>query len=370
MAQTATARTAEAGHKHPKFPSSTGFHAELKARVEEYFHRQKRSPHGGPRLYLKTGVIACWAVAAYILLVFVAATWWQALLCAFALGLAIAAIGFNIQHDGNHGAFSRRPWVNRLMGLSLDAVGASSYVWFYKHNVAHHTYTNLAGADEDISLGVLGRLSPAQRRLWIHRFQHYYLWTLYTMLVIKWHFFDDFRDVFMGRVGGQKLPRPRGWDLAIFLGGKLYLLTVAFVIPMLFHRWWIVLIVYAATLMMVGLLLAVIFQLAHSVEEAAHPVLADDTANVGVEWAVHEVQTTVNFSRNNPVLTWFVGGLNYQIEHHLFPRISHVHYPAISRIVEDVSKRFGVRYRAHQSFFGALRSHFLFLRAMGRPSPV
>jgi linoleoyl-CoA desaturase len=129
-----------------------------------------------------------------------------------------------------------------------------------------------------------------------------------------------------------------------------------------------VIVVYTSILMMVGLLLAVIFQLAHSVEEAAHPVLAGDAPRMPVEWAVHEVQTTVNFARNNPLLTWFVGGLNYQIEHHLFPRVSHVHYPAISRIVEEVSGRFGVRYAAHRTFFRAVKSHFLFLRDMGRPT--
>lgn len=352
----------------PKFASSTGFHAELKARVDEYFARSARSPRGGWRLWFKSAVITVWAVASYVLLVFVASTWWAAALAALSLGLSIAAIGFNIQHDGNHGAFSERRWVNRLTGLSLDAVGASSYIWFFKHNVFHHTYTNIAGADDDITLGVLGRLSPAQSRVWFHRFQHYYLWALYAFLVIKWHLFDDFAHLAKGHVGGGRFPRPRGWDLVLFCTGKVFFFGVAFVIPMLRHPWWLVIAEYIAIMMMVGVLLSVVFQLAHSVSEAAHPVLPGDSRTVPVEWAVHEVQTTVDFARQNRLLTWFVGGLNYQVEHHLFPRVAHVHYPAISRIVEDVSGRFGVRYVAHRSLAGALASHFRFLRAMGRPT--
>lgn len=352
----------------PKFAKASAFHEELKSRVEDYFARARRSPHGGVRLHMKAWIIGGWVVASYALLVFVAATWWQAALLAAALGLGVAAVGFNVQHDGNHGAFSGRRWVNRAMGLSLDALGASSYVWFFKHNVLHHTYTNVAGADDDISLGVLGRLSPAQRWLWIHRFQHYYMWALYTMLVLKWQLVDDFRNVATGRIGGHRLPRPRGKDFAVFLGGKAFFFTVAFVVPSLVHPVWLVLVVYVAVMMMVGLLLAVVFQLAHSVTEAAHPVAQGVAPRLPVEWAVHEIQTTVDFGRTNPVLTWFVGGLNFQVEHHLFPRVAHVHYPAISRIVEEVSARFGVRYAAHRSFARAVRSHFLFLRDMGRPA--
>jgi len=253
--------------------------------------------------------------------------------------------------------------------MALDAIGGSSYVWRFKHNILHHSYTNLAGVDDDIELGALGRLSPAHRHLWFHRFQHLYIWPLYTTVALKWQLVDDFVRVARGRIGPQRFPRPRGWDLVGLIGGKTFALSLALLVPALFHPLWIVLVVYLGTMMTIGFLLAVVFQLAHSVREAEHPDLPPDVARIESEWAVHQVRTTVDFARANPVLTWFLGGLNFQVVHHLFPRVSHVHYPALARIVEEVSAKHGVRYVAHRSFLGAVASHFLFLREMGR-APV
>ncbi len=349
-----------------KFAPPKGFHAELRARAAEHFARAGHPPRGGFRMYLDALVVAGWAAGSYLALVFLAGTWWQVALAALSLACAVAAIGFKIQHDGGHGAFSERQWVNRLTAMALDAIGGSSYVWRFKHNVLHHSYTNLAGVDDDIELGALGRLSPAHRHRWFHRFQHLYIWPLYTTVALKWQLVDDFVRVARGRIGPQRFPRPRGWDLVGLIGGKTFALSLALLVPALFHPLWIVLVVYLATMMMIGFLLAVVFQLAHSVREAEHPDLPPDVSRIESEWAVHQVRTTVDFARANPVLTWFLGGLNFQVVHHLFPRVSHVHYPALARIVEEVSARHGVRYMAHRSFLGAIASHFLFLREMGR----
>lgn len=318
-------------------------------------------------MYLDAIIVTVWLLGSYLGLVFLAGAWWQVLLLGASLSCAIAAVGFKIQHDGNHGAFSERRWVNRLTGLGLDAIGGSSYIWRQKHNLLHHGYTNLAGADNDIDLGLLGRLSPAQPyRSW-HRYQHIYLWPLYSLLAIKWQWLDDFSKLWLGRIGRQPFPRPKGWDLAGLVFGKAFAFTAALVVPALFHPLQRVLPVYLSIMALTGLLLAVVFQLAHSVGEADHPRIAAGEGRVGHDWAVHQVLTTVDFARKNPLITWFVGGLNFQVEHHLFPRIAHVHYPALSRIVETVCARRGVRYNAHRSFFAALAAHFRFLREMGRP---
>ena len=173
-------------------------------------------------MYLKTAIILGWLATSYVLLVFFAASCWTALPLTIMLGMAMAAVGFNIQHDGGHQAYSDRPWVNRLMARTLDLLGGSSYFWARKHNVLHHAFTNITGHDDDIDLGMLGRLSPHQKRLPLHRFQQYYLWLLYGFLPIKWQFYDDFRDMVRGRVGGRQFSRPKGWELAVFLGGKTF----------------------------------------------------------------------------------------------------------------------------------------------------
>ena len=353
-----------------KFGASDRFVRELRRRVDAYFERTGRRRRDCPRMYFKTATILTWFFSVYLLLLFVATSWWSVIPLAVLLGLAIAAVGFNIQHDGGHKAYSDRTWVNKIMAMTLDLMGGSSYLWNWKHNSIHHTYTNISGHDDDIDVGILGRLSPHQPRYWFHRLQGVYLWVLYGFLAIKWHFYDDFYNVAVGRIGGHKIPRPRGKDLILFIAGKVVFFSMAFVIPMLLHPVWVVLGVYALAAFVSGIVLSVVFQLAHCVGEADFPmpVINDAGAErIDNEWAVHQVQTTVNFARRNPFLCWFLGGLNFQIEHHLFARICHVHYPALSKVVEEVCHEFGVRYAAHKSFWSAVGSHFRWLVQMGRP---
>jgi linoleoyl-CoA desaturase len=317
---------------------------------------------------LKTAIILSGFATFYVLLVFVAQTWWQALPLAALLGLSIAGIGFNIQHDGGHHAYSNYGWINRLMAMTLDVVGGSSYLWRWTHGVWHHTYVNITGHDMDVDMGALGRLTPHQKRLRFHRWQHYYLWPFYGLIAIKWHLYDDFRSLILGQIGGHRYPRPAGWDLVGFLGGKSIFVTLALVLPLLVHSWPIVLLFYAVTVLVLGLVLSTVFQLAHCVEEADFALPHQDTNQMDNAWAIHQVESTANFARNSWLVTWFVGGLNYQIEHHLFPRICHVNYPALSRVVEQTCREFGVRYTAHGSFWSALASHFRWLRRMGLPN--
>jgi linoleoyl-CoA desaturase len=365
-----TDTTAAARPARLKFTGSDRFIHELRRRVDAYFETTGQRRRDCPQMYFKTATILAWLVTAYVLLMFFVTSWWLVLPLAVVLGLSMAAVGFNIQHDGAHKAYSDRRWVNRLMALTLDLMGGSSYLWDWKHNSIHHTYTNISGHDDDINIGWLGRLSPEQKRLPFHRLQGLYLWLLYGFLAVKWHLFDDFHQIAIGRIGGHKIPRPKGKDLCIFIGGKIFFFSLAFVIPMLLHPWWAVLGIYATAAFFSGLVLSVVFQLAHCVPEADFPVpetMPDGGKRVGNAWAIHQVQTTVNFSRRSRVLRWLLGGLNFQIEHHLFHKICHIHYPALSKVVEETCREFGVRYTAHRSFFSAVRAHFRWLVLMGRP---
>jgi linoleoyl-CoA desaturase len=353
-----------------KFGENDEFHRELRKRVDNYFEETGINQRDCPQMYLKTAVILTTLIATYVLLLFVVSAWWQVIPLAVLLGLSMAAVGFNIQHDGSHGAYSSRPWVNRLMAMSLDLLGGSSHVWARKHNSIHHSFANITGHDDDINLGFLGRLSPYQKRLPFHRLQHFYLWFLYGFLATKWQLFDDLRDNVRGRIGGHRFARPRGWNLAVLVGGKTLFFTLAFVIPMLMHPVWTVLAVYAIASFVQGVSLSVVFQLAHCVQEASFPMPAAETRRMESPWAVHQVETTVDFARDSRIVSWLVGGLNFQIEHHLFPRICHIHYPAIAPVVERTCKDFGVRYVAHETLFDGVRSHYRLLRELGKPDHV
>ena len=291
---------------------------------------------------------------------------WLALLSFGGLILGTSMTAFCVMHDANHGAYFRRRRFNHLMGWTGDALlGLSSYVWRVKHNVAHHTYTNVDGYDADITQVPLARLMPVQApRPW-YRLQHYYIWVLYCLMALRWQTVGDVAAFARGRIGTSALRLPRRWDFVGLLGGKVIFVAWAIVVPMLVYPWWAVVCGFLAYSMVVSLIVAVTFQLAHCVEEVDF-ASAEELAAEPRLWAVHEVETTADFCPRNPVLSWLLGGLNYQIEHHLFPRVPHTHYPQIAKIVRRNAELHGVRYVAHASLRAALRSHFRHLRTMGR----
>jgi linoleoyl-CoA desaturase len=357
----------EPGDRILHFAKTAGFQAALRRRVDEFFRVTGLGRRDCPAMFRKTAIVLAWLAGSYALLLFAAGHWWLAVPLAVSLGLSMAAVGFNVQHDAGHSAFSDRPWLNRLMALTLDLIGASSYVWRYKHHVIHHTFVNITGHDSDIDLGILGRLSPHQRRLPFHRFQHWYLWPLYGFLTIKWNCVDDFKDVLVGRIGCRRFPRPRGWDLLAFLGGKANFFVLALGVPLLLHPVWAVLLFYTLTSFILGLVLSVVFQLAHCVEEAEFPLPEPGTDRIENDWAVHQVETAVDFAPKSRLACWYLGGLNFQIEHHLLPGICHIHYPALAPLVEQTCREYGVRYAVKPTFWAGVVAHYRWLRRMGQP---
>ena len=362
------------GHwPRPKFPKdSVGFHTELKKRVAAYFAETKLAERDAWQMYLKSAVIMAWLVASYVALVFYSEHWWQAIPAAFSLALAMATVGMAIQHDGGHHGYSRRNWINRMAAASMDMIGASSYLWHRKHAVFHHTYVNILDQDTDIDAGPLGRFSPHQPRYKIHRWQHLYLWFLYGAMAIRWNLLTDYMEVAKGKIGKHRIARPKGWDLVQFIAGKVFSTTFILALPLYYHwdQWYWMVAYYCLVMWLLGFVLAIVFQLAHVVEEASFPTTVGDPAMVEATWAVHQVETTVDFARTSKTLTWMLGGLNFQIVHHLFPRISHIHYPALARIIEKTCGEFGVKYNEHPTFWAGLKSHYRWLRTMGRYDTV
>jgi len=350
-----------------KFSRNNEFQATLRRKVDEFFASTGQRQRDVPQMYFKTAILLLSFAALYVLLVLVVRAWWQAVPLAVLLGLSTAGIGFNIQHDGGHQAYSEKSLINKLMALTLDMIGGSSYLWHYKHVVYHHTYVNITHEDTDIDLGMLARITPQQRRYWFHRWQHLYIWPLYGLMVVKWHLFDDFKDVITGHIGEHRVPRPTKWNLVTFIIGKLIFFTLAFGLPLFFHRVWVVFVFYGVVGIVLGSVLSVVFQLAHAVENAAFPLPREGTRDMENAWAIHQVQTTVDFARRSRLAAWLLGGLNFQIEHHLLPRICHVHFPSLSKIVERLCQEYGVKYNEHRSFRTGVASHFRWLRQMGRP---
>jgi linoleoyl-CoA desaturase len=348
-----------------RFADHGAFSLELRTSVDAYFHGHGEARRDVPRMYRKSALILAWFVGSWVLLVFAPWPWWAAALLAVSLGLSIAAIGMSVMHDANHGAYSSHAGINRFFGSTLDLMGVNSFIWRHKHNVLHHTYTNVEGVDYDLDFGVLARLTPGQRQRAWHRYQHLYLWLLYGFLLPKWVLFDDFVIWRSRHIGSHPLPRPSRREWGSFVLWKVVFVSWAFVIPALFHPVLAVLVFDFVAAFTLGLTLGTTFQLAHCQEVADFPEPPPAGHRMSCDWAEHQLGTTVDFAGDNPLVTWFCGGLNFQVEHHLFPKICHVHYPALSRIVREVSERHGLRRRSYVSLTDAIGSHFRHLRRLG-----
>jgi linoleoyl-CoA desaturase len=318
------------------------------------------------RAQRKALLIGAMAFAAYWGLVIADGGLSLRLSCAAVLVVAVVATATSIMHDSNHGALSCSARVNRLLGYSADLIGASSWLWRYKHNHLHHGNTNVVGVDSDISQAPFARLAPEQPwRPW-HRYQYLYLWFLYGFLAIKWLTFADFSNLIHRRVGEQPLRRrPRSRDVSLMLAGKLAHVSWALVIPLLLHSWWVVICCYLICSWVVGFSLAVIFQLAHCVDSAEFAI--PDTPRRGEDFELHQLRTTVDVACRVPMFRWIMGGLDHQIEHHLAPRLPHTIYPLVASRLQELCTKRGISYRLHPNLRAALRAHGRWLKLMGQP---
>lgn len=343
------------------------FSSTLRKKVDEYFSTTGQKYTGTKKLYIKSAILFGSAITLYIIAVFGGLPLWVGALCAVLLGFNTAAIGFNMMHDGAHGSYSQSPWVNNMMARTLDLLGGSSYMWKVKHNVNHHNYTNIEGMDSDIDNEPWFRTSTNQPFKWYHRFQHIYCHILYCFTYLSWVYLDDIKRYFTRNVVSTKMKKMKLKDHLLFWGGKITYLTIFLAIPMIVLGVGTTLVGYVIMTVTCGFILSVVFQLAHVVEEAEFPTLVTENGKAKVEndWTVHQLATTVNFSTKDPIVTWFVGGLNFQVEHHLFPAISHIHYPQINKIVKDVCNEYGVPYHEYPTMWQAFKSHVSHLKKVG-----
>jgi len=345
------------------------FNATLNKRVNEYFRINNLQKHGNVEMYVKTVTMFVLYLTPYAFIMSGVISDTIALLgSAVVMGIGVAGIGLSVMHDANHGSYSERPWVNRVLGYSLNVIGASSFNWKIQHNVLHHTFTNVHDHDEDINPRGVLRFCPSTPWKWFHRYQFIYAWALYGMMTVVWVIVKDFERIAryhkLGLVRRQKAALNQ--ELVILVATKLFYIGYIFVLPLVFTSLTLWQVLGGLLIMhyIAGFMLAIIFQPAHVSAGVEYP-LPDSDQNLENSWAVHQLLTTANFANKSRWLNWWCGGLNFQIEHHLFPKICHVHYRKISGIVRDTATEFGLPYHAFPSFLDALRGHGAMLRELG-----
>ena len=320
--------------------------------------------HGNIKIYLKSAFYILSFIASYLILVFYTPPALIAVLLSIVFGLLTAAIGFNVMHDGGHGSYSTKKSVNKIAALTLNMLGGSSFLWNIKHNMIHHTFTNIDGHDDDILNEPFLRLCQSQKRRMYHRFQYIYWVFIYGFMYFGWIFFLDPMKYFRKGIASKTNIQ---FDLKTHIGfwlTKVFFVGIFIVLPLQYMHWYTFLIGFGIWIYTTGLVTSVVFQLAHAVQETTFV----DGKNEMMEndWAVHQVLTTANFGSRSKLLSFFTGGLNQQVEHHLFPRISHIHYPNLSLIVKETCQQHGLVYLEQPTLFHAVVSHVRFLYQLGR----
>ncbi|AKH33167.1 Stearoyl-CoA 9-desaturase [candidate division SR1 bacterium Aalborg_AAW-1] len=346
------------------FNTSKEFYNELKTKVKDHFETNNISDKGNRHLYSKTIILFVAWIAAYSLILFVAQSLRAVIGSYILFGLIGGLIGFNVMHDGGHGGYSKKKWLNQLMGYSMNLLGSHLSFWQMQHNVLHHTYTNIDQYDDDIDSRPIFRFHPDQQRKPIHRFQHLYFLPLYGLGIIAMMFYGDYKRYFTRKVGSMKLKKLSLGQHSLFRGTKVAMIAIYFLIPALFVGRWQALLGMFIMFFAMGVVLNTVFQLAHVLEKTQMKSHID--FRIPEHRIVHELQTTANFAMGNKVRTWLLGGLNYQVEHHLFSHISHVHYPKIAPIVQEVCAKYGITYNSYKTITQAFISHIRQIKYLGQ----
>lgn len=344
------------------------FFKTLNKRVNDYFKDNNIKRTGNWKLYSKAIVMFSLLLLPLIsILVFDLPTWAN-IIGMILIGVGMAGVGMNVMHDANHESFSSRKWVNKLMGSSIYILAGNDYNWKVQHNVLHHTYTNIQGHDEDIDAGRIIRFSKHSKWLKIHKYQKYYSFFLYGLLTVNWAITTDFKQTYQylkRKLSYGKFPNPATqWTKLII--GKIIYYALWVVLPLyLGFAWYEVLIGFFIMHYTAGIILSVVFQLAHVMPNTEMPT-PDKDGNMKNTWAIHQLYTTSNFAPKNWLVEFYTGGLNHQVEHHLFAHISHIHYDKLAKIVKDTAEEFSLPYNEYKTFWKAVKEHYHQLNVLGK----
>ncbi|MEL6346684.1 MAG: acyl-CoA desaturase [Myxococcota bacterium] len=345
---------------------SRAFTNELKSRVDQYFEENGLSKKGTGEVAVKTVVMLSLVFVPYGLLMsgqFSLGWMW---LFSFLTGAGIAGFGFGVMHDALHGAYSSHPRLNAAMGYVLDLLGGSSHLWKLRHNQMHHTFTNIHGADVDLEASTLLRLTPGAKHYWFHRYQQFYAFAAYSLASLQWIFVKDYKNLSRAEMGPYRQITHSRRRVAFEIGMKALYYVNFILLPLLILdiTIWQFLVGFLTLHLTTGTIMTLVFQLAHVVEGPEHFVSEGDEV-MAESWMVHQLQTTANFACTNRWLTWSLGCLNFQVEHHLFPRICSVHYPALRPIVKEVAQKHGYPYHEQPTLLTAIGSHYRTLKRLG-----
>lgn len=350
------------------------FVEELKREVTVFFEKHNISTYGNEKIYFKTAVMATIYILPFILILSGTISSFGGIILSWLIsGLGMAGIGLNLMHDSNHHSVSNKQKINSWLAKSMYFIGGTPSLWQFQHNVLHHRFTNIHGLDGDISPVPLLRLSPHQPYMKIHKYQHLYAWIIYSFITLSFATAKDFVKTFQFMKAGETVSREKTYtrlfiDMAI-AKTMYYLVILGLPLSLTAIPWHWIIAGFIVMHLSSGLLLSVIFQTAHVLPSTQYP-LPNHNLEIDNNWVIHQLYTTCNFSPKSKIFTWAIGGLNHQVEHHIFPNISHIHYRDISKIVKQTARKHQLPYHVNKNFFNAIRQHYKMLRTLGEGKSI
>ncbi|MGS2762779.1 fatty acid desaturase family protein [Sinomicrobium sp. M5D2P9] len=359
----------------PRFSTNqpSDFSKTLRRRVNAYFKTRNISKHANKSMVGKT-VCMLFAFVAPLVLINTGIVHSAPLLFTLYIisGLGMAGIGMGIMHDAIHGSYSRNRKVNKYLGYTMNLIGANATVWKIQHNVLHHTYTNVLQADDDINVPFFLRFSPHARKHRVQKFQHIYVWFFYSISTLMWITVKDFIRIHRyKKMGFLDKKNEYKRELLKLIGWKLLYYSYALVLPLFIVPLspWIIILAFVSMHMVTGLCISSVFQVAHIMPVTKFPI-ANSKGIVENDWFLHQLATTSDFSPRSRFFSWLIGGLNYQVEHHLLPNICHIHYRKISHIVRQTAHEYGLPYHTKKTFAAAIADHMRMLRQLGKTEVI
>lgn len=344
-------------------PHETHVFRDLKRLVNEYLRQSPIDAVGPTQIYIKGAILVGSWILTYILLMMYGPS--HAIIGALLLGVLFVltcGLEFSIMHDASHQAFSTNKMVNAVaLNFTLGVIGGCPMSWHEEHVVSHHGHTNVLGSDPDVYAAHVLRLHPDDKSHWWHRWQHLYAIPLYSFMWLHW-FFLDIRNAVLNT---YELKGKRYWLFwVLIVWGWIPHLVLGLVIPYIFFQnMWVVGIGYAALFMLVSITMAMTFVLAHVSDGR---IFFETIKDKRKDWAVHQLETTMDFSVDNRFLNWLLGGLNFQVEHHIFPGLCHLHYPEIQKIVKQYCLENGIPYHESKTVIGAVWRHLVHLKTLSK----
>ncbi len=339
------------------------FYITLQQRVEAYFTHNKCRKTGNNWLYIKSFFFLTSYILAYgfILMVHSDTMGWgvNIAFCYALMGFLTVPLILNIGHEAVHNTFSTHSRLNKMLTWIFNLVGADAAIWHYRHIHAHHAFTNVVGYDHDIGQSHLARLAPDAVYFKVHRWQHFYMPFMYLIYTLNWLIYRDFKDYY--QLFKISKPNWRGWTRLIL--SKIFYFSYILILP-LYLFWDNRSLVIGSFLLMQAVMSVTTFLIlvsTHLGEEAVFP-MPNSENDFSHTWAAHQLLTTTDFAPNSWLVTQLFGGFNLHVVHHLFPHISHIHYPALTQLVRETAQEFGLTYNQFPSFGQTIVSHFKLLK--------